>query len=165
MRQLIIFITLLILPAIAEAQIELGFDVGLTVDKSAGITHNSYDIPAKYLRIGFPRGRVSFESLVAINHQRIGRSHLTIVEVLPGIMYQLNRYYVRGEVAMLLVSSNFDRSSSQFGYGVAVGSRRALRGPVFLRLETGITKWAGNVDYFGRSVFRALVGLSVVVGS
>jgi len=73
---------------------------------------------------------------------------------------------VRGEVGMLLVSSNFDRSSSQFAYGMTVGSRRRIgRGPVFLRLETGITKWAGNQDYFGRSVFRALVGLSVVVGS
>ena len=164
MKRLVVVLLLSLCPTIAEAQVELGFDVGMTSESSGGFQRTSFHIPTKYLRVG-TTGTISFESLVSVSHQRVEREHLTIIEVLPGIVYHRGPYYTRAEVGLLLVSSSFGGSNSQFAYGVAVGRKvRIGRAPMFWYVETGIDKWMANPEYLARSVFRFLVGLSVVVG-
>ena len=164
MRYLIIFF--LLFPTIAEAQIEIGFDVGLSAENSGGFRLVSYHIPTKYLRIGVPGRTISFESLVSISHKRVLGEHQTVIEVLPGIVYHRGEYYTRAEVGMLLDSSSFGWSSSQFAYGGAVGRKQRIGkdSSTFWYVETGVDKWVGNIEYAPRSVFRFLVGLSVVIG-
>ena len=72
-------------------------------------------------------------------------------------------YYGRGEVGLLLISSDA-RSNSQFGYGIAVGSRYPIGDKPFdFRVETALTTWQENRAYFEATDFRVLIGLTLRV--
>lgn len=161
---LVLSIGLLVLPSVSEAQIELGFDSGIEVDRTLGINVTTFDIPTRWFRIGFPGERISFESLVTFSVTRVLDQTATAIKFLPGIVYHTRRgMYFRGEAGMLLINDP-GSSASQFAFGVAAGLKRQIgSGPLYLRLETGVDRWRGNSDFFEHSEFRGLVGISVVV--
>ena len=86
------------------------------------------------------------------------------LELIPGFSYRLYRNsYVRAEGAMILTTVPF-ASSSQFGYGMAVGTRYRLgANPFYIRLETAIDKWIENQDFFEKKEFRLLIGLTLML--
>ena len=161
---LVLSVGLLVLPSVAEAQIEIGFDSGVAVDRTLGINVTTFDIPASWLRVGFAGERVSFESLVTFSLRRVLDQTASTIKFLPGIVYHTRRgLYFRGEVGLLLVNDP-SSSLSQFALGVAAGLKRQIGpGPLYLRLETGVDQWRENSDFFKHSEFRGLVGISVVV--
>ena len=164
---------LLVLPPVAEAQIQLGFDSGVRIERVGGLTETTFEIPSNWLRIGFPVETFTIESLISLFAQRSSGQTVSVISFLPGIVYDYRaNLYVRGEVGLLLISAS-GSSVSQFGYGVAVGNKRQIGpGPLYLRFELGIDQWRENNrgtpslndDLQKRSEFRALVGISVVVG-
>ena len=155
---------LLVLPAVAEAQLEVGFDSGVTVERGGGSSQTTFEIPSGWLRIGFSGQAFTFESLFTLAWARASGQSASVVEFLPGIAYRFRgNTYVRGEVGVLLFSAAGE-SASQFAYGVSVGTKRQIGpGPLYLRLETGLDQWEGNNDFRERSEFRGSVGLSVVL--
>ena len=50
---LFLAVGLLVLPPVAKAQVELGFDSGLTVQRILGTNLTTFSIPATWLRVGF----------------------------------------------------------------------------------------------------------------
>ena len=158
-------VLMLMLPSALGAQVEFGFDSGMVIERSGGLKRTTFRVPSRFLRVGFPGERVSFETLLAFTHQKVGRQSGTSIEVIPGVSFYYGRgLYVRGEAGLFLTSGAVSRS--QFAYGFAVGSRRRIgEGPLFFRLETGLTKWQESADYTASSNFRFLVGLSAVIGS
>ena len=172
-RALFLAVGLLVLARVAEAQIELGFDSGVRIERFGGLTQTTFDIPSNWLRIGFPVETFTIESLISLVAQRSSGQTVSRISFLPGIVYDYRaNLYVRGEVGLLLFSQG-GSSVSQFAYGVAVGTKRQIGpGPLYLRFEFGIDQWRENDrgtpslndDLQERSEYRALVGISVVVG-
>ena len=148
-------------PNALTAQLELGFDGGVSMDNSGGVVVTSWSIPVDRMRIGVRGGRLSFETLFKILHQRSGGRSATLIEVIPGIAYSMRGGYLRGEAGMSNLSTP-NGTASQYYYGIATGARRQLHGPVHLRIETGLGKWVRNVNFLESKVFRFTVGLSVV---
>ena len=65
---------------------------------------------------------------------------------------------------MLLVDDGAGTSGSQFAFGIAVGTKRQIGpGPLYFRVEAAVDQWRENSDFFARSEFRFLIGISVVV--
>ena len=161
---LFLVVGLLVLPPVAEAQVELGFDSGVTIERSGGINTTTFEVPSNWLRIGFGGETIAFESLVSLAHARALGQSVTVIEILPGIVYNYRfSTYMRGEVGLLVVSARGE-SANQFAYGVAVGTKRQIRpGLLYLRFEAGVDKWRRNNDFNAKSDFRFLVGISVVV--
>ena len=162
---------LLVLPRIAEAQIELGFDSGLRIDRTLGTNVTTFAIPSNWLRVGFfPGQAIAFESLVTVEILNAFDETATVIKFLPGIVYnwRANTYF-RGEAGMLIVDDpggirGAIISGSQFAFGVAVGTKRQIGpGPLYFRVEAAVDQWRKNSNFFARSEFRFLVGISVVV--
>ena len=164
-RALFFAVGLLVLPPVAEAQIELGFDSGVRVVRAGGLSQTRVDIPAGWLRVGFPGETFTFESLIDFTVAFSSGQTASVIRILPGIVYHYRAStYFRGEVGLLLINEAGD-SLSQFAFGIAVGTKRQIGpGPLYLRLEAGIDQWRENNDFAESSEYRALVGISVVVG-
>ena len=164
---LFIAMGLLVLPLAAEAQVELGIDAGLELNRSGGDNITTFVIPRAMLRIGIPRESITFEALVGINSINDSGGDFTLITFLPGIVYPFgSSHYVRGEVGLLYVSevlaSGAVRSLTQFAFGGAIGTKRQIGdGPVSLRFEGGVDRWQGDGD--DSTDFRALIGISVLV--
>ena len=155
---------MLCIPRPASAQFEIGIDAGLRYERIVGISRSTFQVPSEWLRVGFRSGRFGAESLINFMRQRTGGGVLTQLEFIPGLSYYLYRnYYVRGEGGMILTTLPY-ASSSQFGYGLAVGANYPLGAkPFYIRLETAIHTWVENQDHFEKKDFRALVGLSLML--
>ena len=163
-RALLLGMGLLVLPSVGEAQVELGVDAGLIVDREDGESSTTFRIPTATIRLGFPRESISFESLVGVAIVSEFDETVTTIALLPGIVFTLgSNVYLRGEVVVTYVREA-GSGASQFGFGGAVGTKRQIGdGPVSLRFEGGVDRLLENDDFFSTTEFRALVGLSVVV--
>ncbi len=171
-RALFLAVALLVLPPVAKAQIELGFDSGVRVERTGGLSLTTFEIPSNWVRIGLPGETIGFESLLSLFAQRESGQTVSVISFLPGIVYHYRpRIYVRGEVGVSRFSSS-SSSFSQFAYGLALGTKRVIGpGPLYLRFELGLDQWIENDrgtlnlsdDIQERSEFRALVGIGVVV--
>ena len=164
--KLALFLTvgLLVLPPVAEAQVELGFDSGVTVDRTLSNNFTTFAIPSSWLRIGIPGETIAFESLLSFAVQSAGDQTATAIKFLPGILYHWRAgTYFKGEAGMLLVTGG-GSTLSQFAFGVAVGNKRQIGpGPLYLRFEGAVDSWQENSDFFAHSEFRGLVGISIVL--
>ena len=147
-----------------SAQLEIGFDAGMRVEKMAGLSLTTFHAPSEQIRVGSHGETLAFETLLSFTHQRARGQSATVIKVLPGLVYFLPAgSYIRGEVGVMLIATV--GSASQFAYGVAVGTKRAIGpGPLYLRIETGLDRWVENWNYAESSEFRFLVGLSIVLG-
>ena len=154
---------LLVLPPVAEAQLEVGFDSGVTVERQGGTSQTTFEVPSALLRIGFVGQTIGFESLLTTFVRRVAGQTQTLIKLLPGISYNYRRStYIRGEVGLVVV--NAGSSASQFAYGLAVGNKRQIGpGPLYLRFEAAVDQWLENDDFFSHTDFRGTIGLSVVI--
>ena len=161
---LFLVVGLLALPPVAQGQIEIGFDSGVMVQRSPGSDQTTFELPSSWLRFGFPSRTITFESLITFVAARASGQTATLIRILPGVVYQYRAStYVRGELGLLLISAGGE-SFSQFGYGLAVGTKRQIGpGPVYVRFEAGVDQWRENNDFLKSSDFRGLIGLSIVV--
>ena len=161
---LFLAVGILVLPPVAEAQIEIGCDSGVTVDRTLGTNLTTFEIPSSNLRVGFPGATFTFETLASFTVQRRFDETTTVIRVLPGIVYHWRpTTYFRGEAGLRLLNDS-GSSLNQFAFGVAVGNKRQIGpGPLYLRFEFGLDQWRQNSDFFAHSEFRGLVGISVVV--
>ena len=161
MRKLLstLFGLLLLTPVAAAAQVELGMDAGLEVAKpSEGDTWIHLTVPAPLVRIGFPRERMTFETLLAFQaiHYRDTDAYLALT---PGVNLPIgdDGQYFRGEALLTFVSEGND----DFGLGAAFGIKRRIReSPASVRFEVGFNRM------FDAEVnrLRLLVGLSTAIG-
>ena len=163
-RALLLGVGLLVLPCVAEAQLEVGFDAGVAVRRQPGSDQTTFSVPSGWLRVGFPGETISFESLMEVTVLRAFGQTASLVRLLPGIAYNYRpNAYFRGEVGMLLLNQP-GSSASQFALGIATGTKRQLGpGPLYLRLEVGLDRWLPSSDFRKSSEFRGVVGLSVVI--
>jgi hypothetical protein len=155
---------LLVLPSVAEAQLQLGFDTGVQVQRQGGISQTNIEIPSRWLRIGIGGGRISFESRTTFAYARAEGESASVIRILPGINFAYRgSTYFRGEVGLLLFTASGE-TASQYAAGLAVGTKRQIgAGPLYLRLETGVVQWQGNNDFIKSTDFHGVVGISVVV--
>lgn len=153
---------LILLPVAAEAQIEVGLDAGLTLSAVSGRDNlTRFSVPASALRLGGSGDGMRFETLFGLTVLSSDGT-VTILNVIPGLNFPMGEggAYVRPEAGLNLISGG-GNTESEFLAGVAAGLRKSVDdGPVFFRLEVGFDRW------FDTEVnqFRALAGLSVVVG-
>ena len=160
-------VSLLLLPPVAEAQLELGFDTGVSVLRTGGQSLTSIDFPSGLrIGIGLP-GEFTFESLFKFSWLGASGQSSSTLEFLPGIAYNIRaNTYIRGEVGMLQLTGVVeDRTFRQYAYGIAAGTKRQIgAGPLYLRLETGLDKWVERENQFlEASDFRGTVGITVVL--
>ena len=163
---LLLAVGLVVLPPVAEAQVELGFDTGLSIDRTLGDNITRFSIPSSLLRVGFfPGHTIAFESLLSVSILNAFDQTATVIKFLPGIVYNWRAStYFRGEAGMLIVDQGGE-SANQFAFGVAVGTKRQIGpGPLYFRVEASVDQWRENSDFFARSEFRFLAALSIVVG-
>jgi len=170
-RSILLALLPLVAPAAARAQLEVGLDAGFVLrtgfESSDNVTQIS--IPTGWGRLGLPMGDVlDFEALLGFNRIGSGDSSASQLTLLPGLNVWLGEdgAYLRGEGAMTRTA--FDgESQSQFGFGGAVGLKKAIDdGPVSFRLEGGFVRWLENQDNFQEAFnqIRILVGISATVG-
>jgi hypothetical protein len=156
-------LSLLVLPPVAEAQLEVGFDSGVTVERQGSSSQTTFEVPATLLRVGYAGQTISFESLLTTYVRRVSVQTQTLIKFLPGIAYNYRRStYIRGGVGLVVV--NAGGSASQFAFGLAVGTKRQIGpGPLYLRLEAAMDQWLENSDFLSHTDFRGTIGLSVVI--
>ena len=162
---LLLAVGLVVLPPVAEAQVELGFDSGVTVDRTLGNNVTTFLIPSSMLRVGFfPGETIAFESLFQFAHQRTPGQKATVIRFLPGIVYNWRpSTYFRGEAGVLLIDDS-STSATQFAFGIGVGTKRQIGpGPLYFRVEVALDQWRENSDFFAHSEFRLLAGISIVL--
>ncbi len=170
-RAILLAVLLLVAPSAARAQLEVGLDAGFVLhtgyENSDNVTQLS--IPTGWGRVGLPLGGVlDFETLLGFNRIGSGGSSASQLTFLPGLNFLLgdDGAYLRGEVAVTRTA--FDgESQSQFGFGGAVGLKKAIDdGPVSFRLEGAFVRWLEDQDTFQEAFnqIRILVGISARVG-
>ncbi len=152
-RILLVALGLLVMPAMASAQVELGVDFfGLAyvdedgqADASIGVS-----LPVSGFRVAFPAGtQMLIETRMEIDWSKQGDASGRGVTLVPGLNYLVNeQIYIRGEAGIDHFS--FDNgggavSGTQYLVGGGVGTRRPL-GMGILRLEAGVVKALENTD-------------------
>lgn len=170
-RSILACLCLLIAPAAAQAQLEVGVDAGLTLRTGFEASENvsQLSIPASRARLGVPVGEMlSIEALLGFQRLSSGGESTSVLSFLPGINILLGESggYLRGEVALNRGSSSGGGSRSQYGFGGAVGVRMPVDDAVFVRLEGGFDRWLEDQDNAleAYNEFRILVGVSALVG-
>ena len=156
---------LLFAPLAADAQVEIGIDAGLKLDVIPGSDNvTQVNIPTGSARIGFrpPGDRLSFETLLSFDIISSGGT-FAVLDLKPGLNFSVGDgggYYVRGEVAMLLLSGG-GTTDTEFGGGAAFGVKKPINdGPISFRFEVGYDRFI-DADV---NQFRLLFGLSAEVG-
>lgn len=152
---------LLLAPAAARAQFELGMDGAFTVSTGSGDAVVRLSVPTAMARIGFPGDSFDFETLVSLNFVHSDGS-LTFLQLGPGVNFPFGEgdMYVRGEAQIAFAAGGGD-SDTQLALGAAVGTKKQIgASDVSYRLEAGYDRW---ID-LKLNEFRALAGLSVVIG-
>jgi hypothetical protein len=171
-----ITIALFVFPMAVNGQVELGLDMGFTLqafDEPEGFTGeidnlNTIQIPVPAVRVGFSAGGIaSVEALATLESVGDGDDRLTLIRLLPGVNVGLGEggFYVRGEGGLVFLDDGND-SETQFALGVAAGIKRAIPGGANLRVEGGFDKWFEDADagLLGTNEFRLLVGFGFVIG-
>ena len=146
-------------PTGAAAQIELGIDGGLQVQMQTDQeTWTSFTVPTGSLRVGFPRERLTIETLVAfqVSHYHDTDAYLALT---PGVNLPLGSggAYMRGEALMMLVSGG----NNDGGLGAAIGVKKRIEAsPASVRVELGFSR------LFDAEVnrLRLVVGLATRIG-
>ena len=169
-RSILAGLCLLIAPATAQAQLEVGVDAGLTLHTGFENSDNlnQLSIPAPRARLGVPLGDLlSLEGLLGFQRLSSGGESASTLSFLPGVNILLGESggYLRGEVAINRVAAGGE-SQSQYGFGGAIGVRMPVDDAVFVRLEGGFDRWLEDQDNFleAYNEIRILVGVSAMVG-
>jgi hypothetical protein len=168
-RMAFMLLALLVAPAAVQAQVEVGVDAGLTIDKASGSDAlTTISVPASSVRIGFTAGdMVSVETLFSFIRASSGGESASNLALIPGVNVSLGEggFYIRGEAGLMRVSFS-DDSGTQFTVGGAAGLKKAVNdGPVSFRMEAGFGRWLENADDgFGAFTrIRLLLGISAAL--
>jgi hypothetical protein len=154
---------MLLAPVGVGAQVEVGIEAGLQLDNQSGFDDvTQFTVPSTTARIGFPGTGAWFETLLSLHVIHQSGETYSLLGLTPGLNLPLGDggAYLRAEGAMLLTSGGSD-TNTEFGAGGAFGVRKPIDdGPVSFRFELGYDR------FFDAEVnrFRALLGLSVVIG-
>jgi len=164
-RVLLVALVLAVLPQFAAAQVEIGVDGGLVIDRSNGSTVTQFSTPISAFRLSFPRESFTFESLISVNVISANDETVSILSLIPGLAFSLSpNVYLKGEVAITYLSGG-GSSANQFGFGGAIGWKRQLGdGPVSVRLEGAVDQMLENDDFSATTEFRGTAGISAAVG-
>ncbi len=171
-RTLVLALGLMVVPALASAQVELGLDAGLFYSDTQGAADAAIglQVPFSGARVGFAAGeRLIVETRLSFDWFKQGGASGSGLVLVPGMNYLVNdQLYVRGEAG--LSRDAFDPgtgggSQTQYIFGGAVGMRRPL-GPALLRLEAGVDKALENTDdgIPSSTEVHVSVGVSAVIG-
>jgi len=174
-RVLLIALGVLAMPALAQAQVEIGLDGGLAVRSVKNTDKQiSFDIPSADMRLGFASGEsIIVETILGASYNKQGDNKFSWVNLTPGVNFLFSpSAYVRGEAGLMYYKTDngtTSDSSTQFQLGGAVGTRKMMGEGTVLRLEAGVDralekKDAGVVTMPASWNFRVLVGISAVVG-
>jgi len=177
-RILVLALGLLVVPAAASAQLELGLDAGVAVtsfDDVGGFSSDSQteiDIPTHWARLGFAAGEtIMVETLVSVEYGKEGDESAMSLLLLPGINFLLGeQFYVRGEAGLSYVSvdpGTGSLSGTQYIFGGAAGLRVPLGDMAIFRAEAGVARLTEvDSDFFIPSgiVIRGGVGISAIIG-
>ena len=152
-RTLVLALGLMVVPAMASAQVELGFDfLGISYNDTDGAQDATIGVtlPTSGMRIGFMAGeQMIVETRMGFAWEKEGDASSRSLMLAPGLNYLVNdQIYVRGEAG--LENFNFDNgtvsvSGTQYIFGGGIGTRRPL-GMGILRLEAGVQKALENTD-------------------
>ncbi len=164
-RLLLAILVLGVQPTAATGQTELGLDAGAVITRAGGSTVTTIGIPTSTLRVGFHAGEnVIFEPLVTFAYLNGGGSSVTTLQFVPGLDFLLGESgaYLRGELAIAYASAG-GSSDSDFGFGGAIGTRKAnADGTALVRLEGAVQRWPD--EFAASTVIRLSVGFSLVIG-
>lgn len=173
-RTLVLALGLMMVPALASAQLEIGLDGGLTYSKDDGATDASIgiELPTSGARLGFAAGpQMIIETRLGVDWQKEGDASASLISLLPGLNYLITpQVYLRGEAGLSRFSfdngAGIEGSGTQYIFGAAVGMRRALGSGALLRLEAGADQALENTDdgIPANLSIHATVGVSAVVG-
>ncbi|MDH3207453.1 MAG: hypothetical protein OEO79_12710 [Gemmatimonadota bacterium] len=155
-RTFVLTLALLVAPTLVAAQWGVALEaVGLQVTSIAD-QDSQIDIgtPGHMARVWFAAGdQLTVETRVGLGYGKQGDSSGSTIELLPGVNFHFNdQFYVRGQAG--LWRQGFDNgttsgSVSQYAFGGALGTRRAIMGgPVSWGVEAGVTRWLENTDDF-----------------
>lgn len=172
-RTLVLALGLMVVPAMASAQVELGLDFfGITYSDVDGAQDATIGVslPVSGLRVGFPAGEnMTIETRMELDYSKQGDVSSRDLMLVPGLNFMINQQvYLRGEAG--LMNYSFDPgtgtsfSGTQYMFGAAVGMRRSF-GMGMLRLEAGAMKALENTDEGipSRLDINLAAGMSVVV--
>lgn len=173
-RALLIALGVLAMPALAQAQVEIGVDGGLAIQSIKDADKQiSFDIPNADMRLGFAGGEsIVVETILGASYYKVGDYKQSWIDLVPGVNFLVSpQLYVRGEAGLLYYKTDpggsaTSSSSTQWLFGGAVGSRKMLGEGALLRFEAGVDRALENTtDGIPASWnFRFLVGVSAVVG-
>jgi hypothetical protein len=146
-RTLVLAFGLMVVPAMASAQVELGLDFfGLSYTDVDGLDDAaiSVGLPVSGMRIGFMAGpQMIVETRIEADWDKIGDFSSRSIMLVPGLNYLVNdQIYVRGEAGLsydAVDPGTGSVSDTQYLFGAGVGTRRPL-GMGILRLEAGVQK-------------------------
>ncbi|MEQ1855180.1 MAG: hypothetical protein ABL963_01855 [Longimicrobiales bacterium] len=153
-RTLVLALGLMVVPAMASAQVELGFDFfGVTYNDTDGAQDATIGVslPLSGLRVGFMAGpQMIIETRMGFDWEKEGDASGRSLTLVPGLNYLVNdQIYVRGEAG--LENFSFDNgagtsfSGTQYVFGAGLGTRRPF-GMGILRLEAGVQKALENTN-------------------
>lgn len=173
-RTFVLALGLLFMPALASAQVEIGLDAGLGINKvkDADDTGFSFGIPVSGARIGFAAGEsIIVETMLDLGYAKLGDVNATSLDLVPGINYLINdQVYVRGEAGLTYITADDGTGSvsgTQLLFGGGIGMRRMLGDAALLRLEGAVDRRLEKLDQdipFPASWdIRFVVGVSAVV--
>ena len=175
-RALLIALAALAMPVLAQAQVEVGLDGGLGIQKMSGVTDKdiSFDVPTSGLRLGFAGGEsLIIETMLDFSWNKFGDQKTTSFGIVPGVNYLINdQVYVRGEAGLSYFKydpGTGGSSQTQYLFGGAVGTRKMLGEGALLRLEAGVDRGLEKKDNGVVTIpaswnFRVVAGISAVVG-
>ena len=172
-RTLVLALGLLVVPAVAAAQVEIGLDGGLSYydEDQAADAGILFNVPVSGTRIGFMAGpNMIIETRLGLGWFKQGDANGSSLDLIPGLNYMVTpQVYVRGEAG--LTRDSFDPgtgggSTTQYLFGGGVGMRRSLGAGAVLRLEGGVEMGMENQDDGIPSYMEihGTVGLSAVIG-
>ena len=170
-RTLVLALGLMVVPAMAAAQVEVGLDAGFIYSDEDGAPDAAFgfSLPVSGARVGFAAGeQMIIETRLGFDWMKQGDASGSNLDLVPGLNYLVNdQIYVRAEAG--LSRQSYDpgtggNSQIQYLFGGGVGMRRPL-GPALLRLEAGVVKGLENTDDLIPSHldFHATVGVSAVI--
>ncbi len=174
-RALLIALGVLAMPALAQAQVEIGVDAGLGIQSVKDADKQiSFDVPNADMRLGFASGEsIIVETILGASYYKVGDYKQSWVDLTPGVNFLFSpSAYVRGEAGLMYYKTDngtTSDSSTQFQLGAAVGTRKMMGEGTVLRFEAGVDralekKDSGVVTIPASWNFRLLVGVSAVLG-
>ena len=170
-RTLVLALGLMLVPAVASAQFEVGLDVfGLTYSDVDGAQDAAIGVglPLSGMRVGFWGGEtLLIETRMEADWDKEGDASATSLMLVPGVNFLVTpQVYVRGEAGLqyfkLDPGTGTSFSGTQYLFGAGVGMRRPLGEGAVLRLEGGLTKGLESLD--GAIAFASSTNIHVSAG-